>query len=287
MKFAVIDIGSNSVRLMMRANGITLYKKVCTTRLGDRLSLTGALLEDAMARTSEAVACFVAEAKADGAEQISVFATAAVRSAKNGATFAERTEALCGVKVDVISGETEARIGLLGAVGRHAGAIVDVGGASTEISVRDEERMIYSKSVNVGTVRLFDLCGSDEGKLNDLIGQKLSEYGKIPLSGRVYAIGGTATTLAAVSLRLEPFDASAVNGFSLTQEKLRALCDLILPLSVEERAKIRGMDRNKLDVIGGGALLLWRIAERWGVPELVVSCADNLEGYAVEKGLDV
>lgn len=286
MKLAVIDIGSNSVRLMMRANGITLYKKVCTTRLGDKLSLTGVLQEDAMARTAQAVADFVSAAKADGAEHIAVFATAAVRSAQNGALFAERTEELCGVKVDVISGEAEARIGLLGAVGRHAGGIVDVGGASTEISVRDENGLVYSKSVNVGTVRLFDLCGSDEGMLNDVIGQKVAEYGKIPLPKRVYAIGGTATTLAAVCLRQEPFDAAAIDGYPLTQETLSSLCDLILPLSVEERAKIKGMDRNKLDVIGGGALLLCRIAQHWGASELIVSCADNLEGYAVEKGLE-
>ena len=201
MKIAAIDIGSNSVRLMMWADGKTLYKALNTTRLGEGLVSTGVMTADAISRTAIAIRDFISHAKSEGAERIFAFATAAVRSASNRRDFLDEVKKVAGIDVDVISGENEARIGILGAIGYGDGGIIDIGGASTEITVQRDGVRLYSHSANVGTVRLFDLCGSDEGKLNDLIGQKLSEYGKIPLSGRVYAIGGPATTLAAVSLR--------------------------------------------------------------------------------------
>ena len=286
MKFGVIDIGSNSVRLMLRADGKTLYKSVKTTRLGEKLSLTGGLQNSAMQRTANAVSELIVQANADGAEKVFLFATAAVRSAKNGGEFVSLVKEKTGVSVDVISGIEEAQIGLLGAVGKGAGAIIDIGGASTELSVRNDSEQIYSKSVDVGTVRLFDLCGMDEKKLNERISQILPAYGSLPPCDRVCAIGGTATTVAAIDLALAVFDEKKVDGHILTRKRLNELCTAILPLSVRERRSVPGMDLNKLDVIGGGMLLLLRIMEYWNLFQIIVRCADNLEGYAILKGLD-
>lgn len=286
MKIGVIDVGSNSVRLMVRAGGKTLYKAVRTTRLSEKLSLTGVLQDFAMERTANAVLELASLAQRDEVKKLFVFATAAVRSAKNGAEFVTLVMRKTSLAVDVIPGVEEAQIGLLGAVGKRAGAIIDVGGASTEISVRSDTEQIYSKSLDVGTVRLFDWCGMDEDKLSAKISEMLPAYGILPKTNRVYAIGGTATTLAAVDLALPFFDEKRVDGHSISYERLKELCRLILPLSVEERRKIPGMDLNKLDVIGGGMLLLLRIMEYWNQEKLTVSCADNLEGYAILKGLD-
>lgn len=285
MKIAVIDIGSNSVRLMIQTDGKTLYKTVRTTRLGEKLSLTGILQQGAMERTASAVKELYDTAVKEGAERICVFATAAVRSAKNGFEFTDLVKHRYGIDVDVIAGEVEARIGLLGAVGKGKGGIIDVGGASTEISVRDENRLVYTKSLNIGTVRLFDLCGGDVDKLGAFIREEIKAFGDVPLIGTMYAIGGTATTVAAVDLSLERFQEDKVHLHVISYERMRELTEQILPLSVEQRRKIRGMDLNKLDVIGGGMLLLTSVMEYLHLPSITVSCADNLEGYAIEKDL--
>lgn len=135
MKYAVIDIGSNSVRLLLWADGSALYKKKSTTRLGEGLSLTGSLSQAAMQRSAEAVCRFAEEGRAAGA-RVLAFATAAVRRASNGAEFVARVLDACGVRIDVLSGEREAEAGLAGALRGEDGAVIDIGGASTEVIVQ-------------------------------------------------------------------------------------------------------------------------------------------------------
>ena len=105
-KTAIIDIGSNSVRLMLTAGGKVLYKTLNTTRLGEGIASSPLLKESAIVRTADAVAEFAARARAEGAEEVRAFATAAVRSAENGADFVARVKARCGLGVEVLSGET-------------------------------------------------------------------------------------------------------------------------------------------------------------------------------------
>ena len=136
MTIAIIDIGSNSVRLMLWADGKTLFKKLKSTRLGEGLSFAPRLLPEACERTAQAVAEFVKDARLDGAERVYAFATAAVRCAENGAVFTNMVMDTCGLEVDVLSGEREAQMGLCGALGNSDGGIIDVGGASTEVTLR-------------------------------------------------------------------------------------------------------------------------------------------------------
>ena len=112
MKYAVIDIGSNSVRLMFVANGKVLYKRLNTTRLGEGLASSSILKTEAIERTASAVATFYQVAKEEGAKSIYAFATAAVRTAENGGEFIERVKNLCGLIVDVVAGEKEAELGI-------------------------------------------------------------------------------------------------------------------------------------------------------------------------------
>ena len=135
-KFAVIDVGSNSVRLMFVADGKVLYKALNTTRLGEGLATSAMLKEEAIARSVNAVVAFHDKAKAEGAESVYAFATAAVRSATNGQTFIDGVRALRPLQVEIISGEEEAEIGILGALGYEDGGVIDVGGASTEIVIK-------------------------------------------------------------------------------------------------------------------------------------------------------
>ncbi len=286
MKISAIDVGSNSVRLMVMADGKTLYKQTDTTRLGEGLAASGRLLPEAIERTARSVQLFAAAAELNGAGTPYVFATAAVRSAVNGGDFVKRVKQLTGIDVDVIGGEEEAACGLAGALRGRDGGMVDLGGASTEITVQKGGKKVYSKSVDIGTVRLYDLAGQDRQALQKVIDRKLAEYGAPDLSAvDMYGVGGTATSLAAIFHGLEPYDPKVVDGTFLSAQWLGEEAERLLPLTVEERKKVKGMDVRRADVIAGGCLLMYSLLSKFGSGGITVSESDNLEGYVILRGL--
>mgnify|MGYP005783640657 CR=1 FL=1 len=286
MKISAIDVGSNSVRLMVMADGKTLYKQLDTTRLGEGLANSGVLKPEAIERTARAVQLFAAAAELNGAGTPYVFATASVRSASNGGDFVKRVKQLTGIDVDVISGEEEAACGITGALRGRDGGIIDLGGASTEITLQKGGKIVYSKSVNVGTVRLYDIAGQDRQALERAARTALKDYGNLSLAGTdMYGVGGTATSLAALFHELPAYDPKVVDGTVLTVGWLGSMAERLLSMPVEERKAMRGMDVRRADVIAGGCLLLHHILKRFGAEKLTVSESDNLEGYVLLKGL--
>ena len=283
--FAIIDIGSNSVRLMRVADGKVLYKRLKTTRLGEGLAESPRLKETAIVRTAEAVAAFVEETKREGAGNVYAFAPAAVRSAENREEFLSRVDKLCGLKIEVVSGEEEAELGILGALGGADGCVIDAGGASTEIVVQKDGQTVYKKSVNIGVVRLKDTCGRELARLKAAAEKAAREYGAVPTGVPVYAIGGTATTLAAIKLGLEVYDSAKITGTVLSHNELEEMSDRLAGMSVEEIANTKGVAQNRADIIGGGAVLLSTLAKTLGFEKITVSDSDNLEGYAKKRGL--
>ena len=284
-KFAVIDIGSNSVRLMMIANGKVLYKTIKTTRLGEGLAFSSRLCESAMSRTLDALSGFVVKAKSEGAEKIVAFATAAMRSAENGREFALRVENEIGLKIEIISGEEEARIGIFGALGKADGSIIDIGGASTELIVQKDGEITYRESLDIGVVRIRDICERSKSLTRELALTTVGKYGSPKLYGKTYAIGGTATTVAALLLGLEKYDGNAVSKAVISREEVRGLADELFLKSVDEIASHPCVDALRADVLAGGVEWLYAIMEYLSVDELCVSDGDNLEGYAISRGL--
>ena len=269
-KIAVIDVGSNSVRCMMVADGKILYKTLETTRLGEGLALDKTLKMEAIERTAQAVVAFFRRANAENAQNVVAFATAAARSATNGNVFVKRVKTLCGLDVEVLSGEEEAQIGILGALRGKDGSIVDVGGASTEIITQRGGKIVYEKSVDVGVVRLQDGFGRDRERLQAYANEQVNAFGGVEWVTPIYLIGGTATTLGAVRAGLTQYDAEKVTGVTF---------------SVDEIAQIPCVERKRADVLAGGALWLKTIARRFALQTLTVSDSDNLEGYAIKRGL--
>ena len=283
MKISAIDIGSNSVRLALVSDGKTLYKRIRTTRLGEGLSFSGSMKDEAIERTALAVADFVNCAKAEKTDKLYAFATAAVRSASNKAQFLARVKELCGLEIDVISGETEAKIGILGALGNSDGGIIDVGGASTEVTFRAGGRTVYSKSVNVGTVRLFDLAARNKQKLLRIISEKIEEYGEFSAENvNMRAIGGTATRLAAIKHNLLQYTPEVTDGTNFTVGELEKYADGLLSTPVEI-IRANTICSASAEVIGGGCLLLAEIMKKLKIKSLTVSERDNLEGYIIYK----
>lgn len=282
MRYGVIDVGSNSVRLMVNEDGKTVYKKAKITRLAQGLAGNLMLNEESIERTVTAVDEFKFQAQEDCVDKIFVFATAGVRQAKNGLSFVNRVKDVCSLKVDVISGEQEAVIGAMGVLGDKDGAIIDVGGASSEITVISGGKVVYAKSLDIGAVKLTDEFHDDKDKLFNFLQTKLKEYGNVPIS-EFYGIGGTATSIAAILQELEPYDSEKVHGYKITVSTLEKLCDRLMNMSEEERAKLKGLQKGREKIIATGSALLLAIAKYLNIDKITVSESDNLEGYLTVK----
>ena len=282
MLYGVIDIGSNSARLMMHDGVKTLYKKVKITRLAENMGDAKILTDSAMDRTANAVADFVRFAKQESVDIIYAFATAAVRYAVNSAVFLSKVKALCGIDVEVVSGDVEAELGCKGALNGKDGGVIDIGGASAEIIVYQNGNKTYGKSLDVGVVKLKYRCGQDKQAVIEFSENKIKEYGNIPFA-KFYGIGGTATSIAAMLLELENYNPDLVNGFDIKIDDLAKLTEKLFSLSVEQRKNLKGLQPERAEVIAGGCALMLCIMKKIGIDSITVSESDNLEGYLMLK----
>ena len=277
-RFAVIDVGSNSVRLLLWQDGKTLHKQAQVTRLAQGIQQTKILAKEAIERTVQTISLFCHMAKEQGFTAISIFATEAVRSSQNQEEFIQAVLAKTGYKLHILTGEEEAKCGLVGCLQNQAGGIIDFGGASTEIIVADGQKLLYAKSLPIGAVRLHDSCKDDKIKLKAFIDSQITQYGAVP-QANFYAIGGTATSLTALVYQIAPYDSLQVHGKVLTKETVQLWAEKLLSLSYEERIQLVGMDRARADVLGGAVYLLASIMQLLQIEEITVSEQDNLEGY--------
>jgi exopolyphosphatase/guanosine-5'-triphosphate,3'-diphosphate pyrophosphatase len=302
MKVAAIDIGTNSIRLLKaEVNGKELIsgdKALIMTRIGQGVNETGKLSPEAIERSVEALDVFAKEARAWGAEKVYALATSAVRDAENGPDFTARVKRECGLEVEVISGTHEARLGYLGVLaglsqldGRVL--IIDVGGGSTELIVGDAKGIIYSKSINVGAVRMTgkhistDPVSHEElGRVQADIDQLADEALKIIQTHgvrRAIGIGGTATTLGAMQLEMETYDRFKIQNSAVTLTDISTMNQELAQKTVEERKTIKGLQPKRADIILAGALIIEHVLTTLRIPTLFISDYDNLEGCLVER----
>lgn len=280
MIIGVIDIGSNSTRLMMSDTVNTLSKDVVTTRLGEGLAVSGVMSDYRMNMTADAVKEYVERAKKQGAEKVFVFATETVRSAKNRKEFTDLVYNKCGIVVDVIDGKTEATLGFNGAYhGVLPVAVVDIGGASTEITVGDASGIMYSVSRPIGCVRMRDKCGEDDRLLDDYIGSILEEYGDIPSVDKAIFVAGTASTVATMIKKIDVYDVKAVDNLYINSDELEELITLLKNTPLDKRNNIIGLPDGRRDIMYGGMLLIRNILKRLNLQGFFFSDRDNLEGY--------
>lgn len=273
MNYAVIDIGSNSVRMLLNGRKTTV-----NTQLAEKANAGGFLLPTAMARTAEAVISFVEQAKEVGATP-KVFATEAVRSARNKEEFLNIL-LKNGVTVDVLAPETEAKIGFDGAYSGNGQiqAVLDVGGASSELAVGDGKTLYYSHSLPIGAVRLKDFS-DDKAERTKHAHKLVKEYGEVPTFSELVTIGGTTSSLVAVRDGIDPYDPQKVHLQKLTLTEIDETVNKILATPPEERTKIKGLHPKKIHILPAGGILVMEIMRYLGVTAVTVSEKDNLEGY--------
>ena len=276
----IIDIGSNSVRLLV-TNGVFFNKKLITTRLAENKSSVGDLNLNSVYRTVNAILEFKELALKSGAQNIYAFATEAVRAAKNKDYFLELVKKATGLTVDVLSGELEAEIGLLGANLGEDGSIIDIGGASTEIAVQKGGKIVYKKSVPLGAVTLKDKA-LNKGELIKFVDGIVSEFKGAPVFN-VKAIGGTSTALATVDKKLEVYNELLTDGHYITALNLSEICEELFSLTPAQIFNKYAVTKSRAEVISGGAYILLSIINALKLDGVTVSEKDNLEGYFYKK----
>ncbi len=281
MSNAIIDVGSNSVRLLFNGK-----KYMENTQLAENLMNSGVICDAAAKRTKNAVTAFTEFAKRNGADNVYVFATEAVRAAKNGNEFAETLKET-GANVEILSSGTEAQTGFYGAyTGKGTVAVLDIGGASSELAVGDRSGLRYAHSLPLGSVRLKDYahCSQKQAKYAE---ERVKEYGQVPKFDTLIAIGGTLSQLCAVMKELEPYDPDEVHNTVMTRQDVENAVNKILALPVEERVKIKGLHPKKILVAPAGGILALAIMDYLNIARLTVSEKDNLEGYAKLKNIEL
>lgn len=270
--YGIIDIGSNSVRLLFNGE-----KEIINTQLSEKHTPGGPLLPEAVRRTVEAVMTLADKVRSQGGT-VQAFATEAVRSASDGKDFVKMLNDK-GVPVDILSPDTEALIGFNGAYeGEGIEAILDVGGASSELIVGSTDGIIYSHSLPLGSVRTKDI-GLLPPELNKAVSQRVVEYGSVPKFCKLIGIGGTATSLLAVRDKVEPYDKNKIHKKTITVKEIEEVTDYINSLPEEERKKIPGLHPKKIFVVPAGGVLIAEIMRYLNINEITISEDDNLEGY--------
>lgn len=284
MRCAIIDIGSNSVRLAIFADGNVIYRDKNTTRLGEGLSLSTGLDKDAATRTFAAISNFVNKTTEFGIEKKNIlpFATAAVRQAINGKAFINAIFEKLGIKIDLLSEEQECLVAVYGALPCGKGAVLDVGGASSELVVAKDGKITYSKSLDEGAVKLTDKFYRDFDGLNAYLEEKIQSY-NAPKIENLTAIGGTAGCLAYILSGDKIYDRTKNHGRYVSLDDLYLLTLRLKDLSVDETATICNVEKSRAKTLFCGGVLICRILTYLGLKGYTLSESDNLEGYYLMK----
>ena len=300
VRFAVIDIGTNSVKLHVgerRAGDVwrTIVDRAEVTRLGEGLRESGALQPEPVRRTAEAIVEMVSESRRAGAAEIAAVATAGMRIASNPEELVDAVRDRCGVGIEVISGEEEARLAYLGAtseldLGSGALAVFDTGGGSTEFTFGRPGRVDERFSLDVGAAPLtdeFDLGDPvSEEQLEAAvtsIAEQLSRLDGRSSPARLVGLGGALTNLASVKHGLETYDSEVVQGTVLDRAEVDRQIELYRTHTADERREIVGLQPGRAEVILAGACIVRTVLDKLGCDELTVSDRGLRHGLISER----
>jgi exopolyphosphatase/guanosine-5'-triphosphate,3'-diphosphate pyrophosphatase len=287
VKVAVVDIGTNSTRLLVadvQDGALTeLDRRSLVTRLGEGVDRTGRLSDAAQQRVLDVLEGF-ADALA-GCERRLAVLTSAVRDAENGAEFSRRVAEAHGLDARTLTGDEEAALTYRGAaVGREGELLViDVGGGSTELVTAHDHVSTQNGVVRHSERHLHDDPPTRE-QLDALardVRTDLQERVAFAFTGEAVAVAGTATQCAAVDLGLEPYDAERVEGHVLTVRRLRELLDRVAAVPLAERREIPGLDPDRAPVLPAGIVILLEVLGHFGLDRFTASEHDILWGVAL------
>ncbi|OBB58008.1 exopolyphosphatase [Mycobacterium sp. 852013-51886_SCH5428379] len=311
-RVAAVDCGTNSIRLLiadLADGGLTdVHREMRIVRLGQGVDATGEFAPDALARTRSALVDYAQLMRDHGVTQVRMVATSAARDVANRDEFFAMTAEVLGAVVDgsvaeVITGTEEAELSFRGAVadfdsGAGPFVVVDLGGGSTEVVLGGggtDDGVDAGFSADIGCVRLTERCLHSDPPTADevdaaraVIREALDEALRaVPVAGAKTWVGvaGTMTTLSALAHKMTTYDSEAIHLSRVGFDAVLEVCDELIAMTRTQRAALGPMHEGRVDVIGGGALIVTELArelrERAGITELVVSEHDILDGIAL------
>jgi exopolyphosphatase/guanosine-5'-triphosphate,3'-diphosphate pyrophosphatase len=290
MIFAAIDIGTNSIRLLIAEyeNGQLdkLVNKLRTPRLGAGIN-NGSITDEAMERAIEVLIEY--KELIDGYDaNYRAVATSAIRDADNRNEFLEQVKLATGIEIDVISGLAEAELSYLGiANGLSADEdeilAIDIGGGSTEFVVGSQAKLTEYKSINLGAVRLHESYGSN---IEEMVAEANNQT-KSVLEDKhpevLIGVGGTITTLAAIDQELAEYQPQKIQGYQLELSTINDIVEQLIKLPLEERKKVVGLQESRADIIIGGIVILLEILKLSNLKRIRVSDYGIMEGIIYNK----
>jgi exopolyphosphatase/guanosine-5'-triphosphate,3'-diphosphate pyrophosphatase len=299
-RIAVVDIGTNSTRLLVAEVGDgelrELARESVVTRLGEGVDATGRLGDEPQARVFAALDSFAPAIK--GAAVRTAVMTSAVRDAANGAEFAATVRDRYGLEGATLSGDEEARLTSLGATATRSGdetvLVIDIGGGSTELVVGVGADLAFHVSTQVGVVRHSERhLHTDPPTADELAA--LAEDARAAFEAAVPAevrsqpavaigVGGTATQLASIDLGLVEHDRDRVEGHAVSVERLEELRDHLASLPLDERREVKGLDPARAPTIVAGAVVLREVLGAFALAGFEASERDILWGVALDAG---
>jgi exopolyphosphatase/guanosine-5'-triphosphate,3'-diphosphate pyrophosphatase len=291
---AVVDIGSNSVRLFLCTGwgdgGPEGERTTVITALRRGAADDGTVATDALQRLDECLADYAERIASFGPDLVVPVATSATRDAPNRHEVADIVQRRLGAPVRVLSGEEEAGYAFAGArlavAGGAAVTVVDIGGGSTELVHGSGMVPDHAESLKVGSVRCTEThLASDPpttAQMQALAAHVASAVAPvaraIPRGAAVVGVAGTITTIAAVLLG--GYDPALVHGFRLTREDVDATTRRLAALAVEERREVPGLHPDRAGVIVAGCVIAAATMDELGATEMLVSERDILDGVA-------
>jgi exopolyphosphatase/guanosine-5'-triphosphate,3'-diphosphate pyrophosphatase len=306
MKLAAIDIGTNSTRLLIidyrYKKFFPLERKMEITRLGKGVDKNKTILEDSARKTLKVLSDYWRLLSDYDVKKYRTVGTSAIREASNGNWFVSYVHEHLGMRIDVISGREEAKLGFYGAVRNMdldnsackpktdtAILVLDVGGGSTEFILGDRNGSLeLAMSIDLGSVSLTErFIGSgipdndDLNKMRHFITNKLEKIiEKIKTHKSLFIIGvaGTITSLASIDLKLKIYDSQKIHKHVLDFERIEEIQRYLCGLNLEERKKVIGLDPARADIIIGGTEIVLMILKMLDRREILVSERDILDG---------
>ena len=314
-RVAGIDCGTNSIRLLIadpapdgRPGLVDVHREMRVVRLGEGVDRTGLLAPQAIERTRAALLDYQAIIERTGTRRVRMVATSASRDAANSGEFVAMVHAVLGIEPEVITGLDEAELSFIGAVAglpglRDAAAgsagrpllVADIGGGSTELvlGLPGTGELLGSHSMDVGCVRMTErhlhtdppTPAQVAAVVADLQAALRAASADVELtrSADFVGVAGTVTTIAALALGLPRYDPDAIHGSVITLAQVREVTDRLLGMTRDQRAALPVMHPGRVDVIGGGALVLREVMQYAGADEVIASEHDILDGIALSQ----
>ena len=284
---AVIDIGSNSLRLVVydapRRAARTLLNEKVMCGLGRGLEKTDRLNAEGVALAKGNLQRFIALARAAGASRIDVLATAAVRDAEDGAEFVNDIEKRFSVRVRVLPGAEEGRLsalGVLAGIPEASGVVGDLGGGSVELAAVGNARVGTVSTLPIGPLRLMEEADNEKA-LKDIIDRHLESAGWLGRleEPRFYAVGGAWRAIARIHMEQHNYPLHIIQGYTLSKTEAQNFLEIMARQSRKSLEKISTISRKRLEVVPLAARILSRILRRTGALQLVFSAAGLREGH--------